>query len=139
MADLLINQSEFDAARDTCKQVLTLSTAIVTITVTFLTSVIKQAAPSTRLWIHLSWLGFALAVLFGVWTLLALSGSVATRTERTSRKSGDARGNATAGAAASAAPSIYSANVRMPALLQMVCFVAALVCTIVFGWYALSA
>ena len=103
----------FDFAQESTKQIITLSTGVIALTITFS----KDFATSTSgvrviaLW---SWVFFLLSVLFGLWTLLALTGSLEPA-------SGEAR------------PSIRGRNVTLPSALQILMFFGALVLTVVYG------
>lgn len=104
----------FDYAQDVTKQILTLSTAVVTITVTFPT-VLGRAAPSdARAALYGAWVLFALAIVTGVATLLNLTGRV-----------GDADTIDSQG--------IDTGGIRIFATAQVVLFVAAMGATIYFG------
>ncbi len=114
-------QKAFDFAQATTTQVLTLSSAIVTITVTFLNGELKSYATATRTWLEAGWLLYLLSVLGGVVTLMALSGNL----ERPNKPTEAAK-----------PPSIYRSNIRWPSAFQLVTFFLAVGCTLVFGWKA---
>ena len=104
-------------ASDSIKQVLTLSTAILTFTVTFSKDIAKNATDSDLFWLRASWLLLGLAVITGVLALLALTGLL-----------GQPGG----------LPNIYTASAQIPAAVQMLAFGAALTCTALFGIFAFS-
>jgi hypothetical protein len=104
-------------ATDSIKQVLTLSTVILTFTITFSKDVTKSATESDEVWLHRGWVLLGLAVLSGVWALLALTGTIGRQ---------------------DAALDIYKVNVRVPAAIQMVAFALALGSIALFGLYAFS-
>ena len=97
-------KAAFDGARDSTKQVLTLSIAILTLTVTFSDGIVGEgsltSADKTRL--QVAWVCYGVSVLFGVFTLLALAGSVGGKKEEIG---------------------INDSNVRIPASVQMLAFV----------------
>ena len=66
----------FDFARDTTKQLITLSTAIIAFTVTFGKDFLGKPDNFGRTLVVISWVGFLASVIFGVWTLLALTGTL---------------------------------------------------------------
>jgi hypothetical protein len=108
-------EKAFDFAQEVTKQVLTLSTGVLALTVTFLKDIATAAPHSARLCLEFGWLCFLLSVLFGVAALMSLSGNLAT----------------------SAAPSIYSSNIKWPARLQLLLFLVGLLLTLIFGWIAI--
>ena len=69
----------FDYAQDVTKQLLTLSTAVVTITVAFLKDVTTEVPVDARIALYLAWAFFAAAIVSGVSTLLNLTGRVPAR------------------------------------------------------------
>ena len=103
----------FEAARDSTKQFLTLATGIIALTATFGGNFLSSAHTFYRFAALLAWFCLLFSVFFGLWTLLALTGTVASREK-------DA--------------TIWSRNVRRPALMQVLTFLAGLVLTVVFGW-----
>jgi hypothetical protein len=104
----------FDFAQETTKQLLTLSTAIITVTVTLIGTELKKVPSGTRTWLEVSWLFYLLCILFCVFTLMSLSGNL--------ERPGEGK-----------TPSIYSPGIRLSAILQVVTFLLALVFTVIFG------
>ncbi|OEJ61066.1 hypothetical protein BGM19_26700 [Streptomyces agglomeratus] len=100
------------AASETSKHVLTLTTVVVTITISFAKDIAGDSAASDLLWLKLAWLAHAISVLAGVGTLLALAG---TANEPDSTRS------------------IYSTNIRLPAAMQMAFFGLGLALVVIFG------
>jgi hypothetical protein len=105
----------FDFAADATKQLLTLSTGILTLTIAF-SKVIADPVPfRARLFLVGAWACFLISIVFGVMTLLALTGTLDQQPQW-------------------AAPiSIRGDNVRVPALLQIGWFILALLLTLIFG------
>lgn len=72
-----MNNSGLDRAYETTKQVITLSTGIIALTVTFAK---KFKASNTDLTVpfalKISWLLNCPSVIFGVWTLMAITGTL---------------------------------------------------------------
>jgi hypothetical protein len=120
MADLLMDTLEkaFDFAQETAKQVLTLSSGIIAITVTFLNGKLKTYPASTRVLLEIGWLLYLASILFGVVTLMALSGNL----ERPNKPGQPPK-----------QPSIYAGNIRVAAALQLGTFFLALGFTLWFG------
>jgi hypothetical protein len=109
------NAKAFDFAQETAKQVLTLATAVLALTITF----IKEIENGKRLGhalvtMEAGWILFLISIVFGVMTLMTLSGNL----ERPQSDS----------------PSIYGGNITAMAGAQMIAFFLALGCTIAFGF-----
>lgn len=68
----------FASAADWSKQILTLSTAIVTLTVTFSKDVFSDVASWEKLVLWLAWTAFLVAILAGILMLGALTGALAS-------------------------------------------------------------
>ncbi|MFF7233298.1 hypothetical protein [Streptomyces sioyaensis] len=100
------------AASETSKHVLTLTTAVITITISLTKDIVGKATPSDLMWLQLAWLAHAVSVLAGVATLLALAGTVNE---------------------ADSTRSIYSTNIRLPAAMQMAFFGLGLALVVIFG------
>jgi hypothetical protein len=116
-------KAAFEGARDTCKQILTLTTAILALTVSFKKDIISGRG---SLWlISLSWTAFLLSVLFGIAALLSLTGSIDPKVvmdEETRAQPRDALGR-----------SIYRPNIRVSFFLQLLLFVVGLAGFVIFG------
>jgi hypothetical protein len=72
----------FDFAADVTKQLITLSTGIVGATITFFNFLSTDVPDSTRRRLFYAWCAYFMAIVFGIWTLLALTGSLSTRAFR---------------------------------------------------------
>jgi hypothetical protein len=105
----------FSFAQDAVKQLITLSTAIVTVTVTVSTNFLKTHISGSTTLLVVAWIAFLMSIICGVFALLSMSGTLAT----------------------SSKPNIYASNIRLFALLQLAAFVAGLGMTIWFGGTAL--
>jgi hypothetical protein len=110
-------EKAFDFALDATKQLMTLSTAVIALTITFLTDVAKDAPAGTARWLQAAWIGYLVSIGFGVLTLLALTGTLGSRKNR-------------------ASPSIYAENIVMFSMGQVLSFFAAVALTLVFGFKA---
>jgi hypothetical protein len=115
-------EKAFDFAQETTKQLITLATGVIALTLTFLTDVVKTAPTSTVLWLHIAWVGYLTSIVFGVLTLLNLSGNL-------ERPGSDENGQPLA-------PSIYRGSIRACSGLQVLTFLAAIGVTLVFGFKA---
>ena len=105
-------KKSFDFAADSTKQLIALSTGILALTITFSENVIGVVASPGLAPLVWAWLLYLLSIFFGVWTLLALTGTLG-------RPDGE--------------PSIYALNVRLPSLLQILSFLAATVMIVIAG------
>ena len=109
----------FDFAADLAKQLITLATGIITITITFAKDFLPRgAAPAAKLWAMCAWYAFLISIVCGVWMLMALTGTL-------DQKPGQ-----------SYPISIRGSNVTIPATLQILFFLAGLLLTIVFAMIA---
>lgn len=112
MADISTNVSKaFDFAQDATKQVITLATAIVTFTVTFLKDLAASAPQDARNWLTYAWIAYFASICFGLLALLKMTGDL----ER------------------SASPSIYGWFTRGLSFIQIVLFAVGLGLTLLFG------
>jgi hypothetical protein len=110
-------EKAFDFAADATKQLITLSTAVIAVTITFLTDVAKDAPAGTAVWLQVGWILYLLSIAFGILTLLALTGTLADLD-------------------AEEPPSINARNIRRLAAGQVLSFFAAVALTLVFGFKA---
>jgi hypothetical protein len=104
----------FDFAQETTKQLLTLSTGVIALTITFLKDVASEAPAGARDFLHVGWALFFVSIIAGVGVLMTLTGNLA-----------------------SATTTVYTTNIRIFAAVQVLAFLAAVLCTLVFGWRAL--
>ena len=101
----------FDFAADLTKQLITLSTSIVTVTLLFGEHFPRQS--HLALW---AWILYLISTLFGLWTLMALAGTLAPLKPPPTNLD-------------------LKFNVRLPSSLQVVAFAVAVFFTILFVWY----
>src|SRR5271168_1343645 len=109
--DMLEYQKKaFDFAADLTKQLITLSTSIVTVSLLFGDHFPKQSL--LAVW---AWTFYLISAVFGLWTLMALTGTLAPLNPP---------------------PNDFDLkfNVRLPSALQIVAFGVALILTIKFVW-----
>lgn len=100
-------------AHSTVEQILTLSTALLTLTVTFAKDYLLRKEGRISIPLGLSWLFLFLSIFTGVWSLLALTGELENE-----------------------GASIWNLNVIFPAFMMSVFFCAGIGCTVLAGWYA---
>jgi hypothetical protein len=108
-------QKAFDFAQGATKQLITLATAVIALTVTFLTDVVKAASSGSARVLQLAWILYFVSIVSGVFTLLGLAGNL------------ERPGN-------SGTPSIYRPNIVVFSLVQVLSFCIAVLLTLVFGW-----
>lgn len=99
----------FEFAQETAKQLITLGTGIIVLSIAFLADVAEDSRPDGVGYLHLAWLLFLVSIPFGILTLMSLTGNIARSTD------------------------IYAPNIKIMAGCQIVLFFAALALTVVFG------
>lgn len=107
----------FEFASDSTKQLITLATGIVTITITFAKDILTGVPTSLKVLLGAAWLIYLLSILGGVATLLALTGTLEPMSNVASQTNASIRG----------------ANVTRPSLLQIGAFLVATFCIIIFA------
>jgi len=128
----------FDFASESTKQLITLSTAILTLTITFSNDVFQSVDAWTKELLTYAWIIYLLSILFGILTLLALTGTLdPIKRKRRFRKRdrADDQGdlNAAVGQSplesrdkgAPVLPSIQGLNVRLLSAGQIILFLVA--------------
>lgn len=108
-------------AADVAKQIMTLSTGVVALSITFAKDLVRHAPPNALKALRVSWVLYLASLLFGVWTLMALTGSLDAATKPPPDP----------------AKLKFGFNVYFPAALQILSFLAATVSMVLFGWQAL--
>jgi len=108
-------QKSFDFAADLVKQLITLSTAIIAITVTFAKDIFGISGNCVSEWLVASWVTFFICIFFGIWTLMALTGTLNPPNQTQE------------------SPTIQGANCRIPAGLQILSFLLGLAFTITYA------
>jgi hypothetical protein len=115
-------EKAFDFAQDATKQLIGLATGVIALTITFLTDVVKTAPPGSEGFLQASWVMYFVSIVFGVFTLLGLTGSLGAKETPSEAKE---------------TLSIYSRNIRFGSIAQIFTFAAALILTLVFGFKVL--
>ena len=106
-------KTAFEAARDSTKQLLSLATGVIALTITFSKDYIGSGVPGR--WLALSsWGLFLLSAFFGLWTLNALTGNAGAVRPKSWL-------------------SIRSPNVTIPAGMQVLTFLLGLVMTVSYA------
>jgi hypothetical protein len=94
--------ASFEFAKETTTQLIALATGVIGISVTFAKDVRSRLKTNDGTLLFRSWIALLVSVVFGVWTLLALTGSLAQDNV--------------------AADAIYGGNVTLPSILQIFTF-----------------
>ena len=110
----------FEFASDLSKQLITLSTGILALTITFTKDTMGVAGKPIRLLLF-SWVSYLVSIFFGIWSLMALTGSLAPL----------------AVIDPNAVP-VIDFNVRLPSALQIISFIFSTALIIRFGWISLK-
>jgi hypothetical protein len=116
-------QKAFDFAADLVKQLITLSTGLIALTVTFQKDIFVHAQPSAACLLVASWIALMLSVICGVWALMALTGTL------------DPLGH---NGEDMPTISIQGGNCRLPTGLQVVCFLSGIGLAIAYAVISLS-
>jgi hypothetical protein len=103
----------FDFAADSTKQLIGLSTGIIALTITFAKDILGGLGPGLRAMLAIAWFVYLLAILFGSWTLLALTGTLEPVKEQETKAT------------------IRGTNVTCPSTLQIAMFLLATLLVIV--------
>jgi hypothetical protein len=115
-----LSRKSFDLAVDIGKQLIALATGIIALTITFSKDVLGgDIGGGQKALLVIAWLLYLVSVIAGIWMLYAVAGSLSAAED----------GEVT---------SIYSTNVKVPMGIQQVCFVVAVLLTIIFGIVTLN-
>jgi NADH:ubiquinone oxidoreductase subunit 6 (subunit J) len=114
----------FDFAADTTKQLISISTGIIALMVTFSKDIVGNSINSKGL-LAWTWGIFILSIIFGVLTLMALTGTlqpIKKENEENEEIELD----------------INNGNIRLLSFLQVLTFVGAIILTGIFGYKSLN-
>lgn len=107
-------KSAFTSATEVVKNTLTLSAAMLTLSIAFVKD-LKAKPTNLEVWfLESSWVLLFLSVVFGIATLMAITGSLAKKYHI----SGD---------------ELYKNNIRIPMVLHFICFIAGIAAMGTFG------
>jgi hypothetical protein len=104
----------FGSATEVVKSTLSLSTALLSLSVTFLKDLNKHPTEVSVYVLESSWAFLTLAAVLGVVTLMAITGTLARNQSLTEE-------------------GIYGGNIRLPMAAHLFCFLAGIVLTAAFG------
>jgi hypothetical protein len=111
--------SGFNAANDLAKQLITLSTGILALSITFTKDLLKGGGHLVKWPLVTAWFMYFCSIVFGIWELMAITGSIFE-------------------AVSSQTPNtMYGANIKIPSILQIVSFLLATIFLIIYGGKAL--
>ena len=111
----------FDFASDVTKQLITLSTAIIVITITFSKDFMSTRNQDSLWYIFIAWALFILSICFGILTLMALTGTLQPLSKKNGNNDLDKI-------------SINSSNIRFPSKIQIITFILGVIFTVIFGY-----
>ena len=112
----------FDFASDVIKQLITLATGIIAITITFSKDIVGASMLTDSITIFISWGLFILSIICGILALLALTGTLDPLTPSDPPT----------------VPSVNSNSIKLFSAIQILSFIAGLICTVVFGITAIN-
>lgn len=127
-------QKSFDFAADTTKQLITLSTAILALTITFVKDLVGPVAGWPRAALGIAWILYVLSIMFGLVALMSLTGEL--QPKLSSLKDEEGRASATEGnrPPAANAANIRSRDIVFSSAFQIICFTVATIAFVVFGF-----
>jgi hypothetical protein len=108
----------FKSASDLAQQLITLSTSILALTITFTKDILKNPSQKSIASIKIAWLVYLLSIIFGIWTLMAVTGTLAPINHQDCNPKLQIMG-----------------NIRFPAALQIISFIIG---TALIIWYGFS-
>ena len=105
----------FEFARDTVRQFITLATGLIALTITFAKDFISPTSGEIRFYALISWIFLLVSIIFGLFALMALTGTLGNKKEQISESS------------------INQKNIAIPASMQILFFIMGLVFLLIFG------
>jgi hypothetical protein len=109
----------FDYARDSTKQLMTLATGVVALTVTFSKEFIGTASPDIKCYVNWSWILLLISVGFGQFCLMALTGILGSQKQPPPLLN------------------IYAKKIKITSIMQVLTFFTGLLLAIIFAVKAL--
>lgn len=107
----------FEFAKSLAEQLITLAIGIITVTITFAKDITGQRTSEHVNWLRAAWCIYLMSVLGGIWTLMALTGTLMP-----------------AGGGSVPQSPVFGLNVRFPAGAQIALFFTATCCVLAYGW-----
>jgi hypothetical protein len=116
MSEVNWKEKSFDFASEASRQLITLATGIVTLTVAFSGDVLALSKGNLRGWLTWAWIAFLVSIVFGLGHLLALTGQLGREED----------------------PDIYTTGPRLTSFLQIVAFLVGVVLAAIYLVLALG-
>src|SRR5947209_15737823 len=107
----------FQSANELAKQLITLSTGILALSITFTKDILKNRDEVVTWPLKAACITYLLSVCFGIWTMMALTGMIFKVTGNP-----DAYKSVT-----------YGASISIPAFLQILAFISGTILLIIYG------
>jgi hypothetical protein len=111
-----IAEMGFQSASDLAQQLLTLSTGILALSITFTKDIVKDATRSPLWILKVAWVLYLLSICCGIWTKMALTGTLMPQQGTTIEQR-----------------LTFDSNVLTPAKLQIITFILGVTLIIVYG------
>lgn len=105
-------------AKDSTTQLITLATAITTISVTFIDDILGGESLFEKYLIFLIWISMTLSIIFGVFTLLGLTGMAAQASDESP-------------------PHIYASNIKILSSINIFSFAVGMLLVLIWGIFKL--
>ena len=115
----------FDFASETTKQLITLSTAIIALTITFAKDILQSVPISAKVLLMIAWAIYLLSLLFGLLTLMALTSELEPKIKE--------EPPVTSPPEQLSPPSIWAKSITAASVLQILTFLLATVLVVVSG------
>lgn len=108
-------EKSFEYANSAIKLIIGLSTGVLTFTITFIKDIIGDNCVNAFWCLETAWFILVSSIFFGLWTMLAITGSI-------DRLEEDPNSNI----------NINSANVRIPSTLSIISFLLGIIFFVIF-------
>ncbi|MEI6142156.1 MAG: hypothetical protein WCP85_22975 [Mariniphaga sp.] len=135
----------FDFAADTTKQLITIATAIITLTVTFSKDILGGAENAPKTLLIWTWAIFICSIIFGVMTMMSLTGTLQPLKKNVTPMTPTLPTPQTSQPNVSPIAdnecdeiNINNSNIRFLSILQVLFFLTAIIMTGVFGYKSLN-
>jgi ABC-type dipeptide/oligopeptide/nickel transport system permease component len=112
-----VSLAGFQSATDLAKQLISLATGSLALSITFAKDIVKTNVPVVTWPLKIAWIAWLLSICFGIWTMMAVTGMLFKIAENA-----DASKTVT-----------YAANVSIPAFLQILMFLLGIALLILHG------
>lgn len=112
-----VSLAGFQSANDLAKQLITLATGILALSITFTKDILKDRVRVVTWPLKSAWIAYLLSVCFGIWTMMALTGM----TFEVTKHPEDYKSVS------------YGTSISIPSSLQILAFVLGTLFLIVYG------